>query len=121
MSKRKLSSSFRSLKKTAHGQGPYVDHHDVAYLKKHVHKLWEYVHDYRDRLQNLEILMDLSERLIVSLALHRLGMRLSELRRMIRQAEKEALAESEVHELEELFNKPARKPAHKKSHRKRKS
>jgi len=95
---------------------------ELRYLKRHIDKLWDIVSESDKVINNLEVHADLVQRLLVCLCLEKLGMRLSELRRYIRKAEKEAIADSEVFELEELFNLPARRPSRKglAKHRRRK-
>lgn len=88
---------------------PHDKNHEFLYLKKHVDKLWADANDAKKRLHDLEIHADLMERLVVALALQKMGMRLSELRHLIRVVEKEAIADSEVVQLEQLFNMPAKK------------
>ena len=92
---------------------------ELRYLKKHIDKLWEFAHDTSGRLHDLEVHADLMQRLVVALALEKIGTDLHELRRLIRQAEKEAIADSEVYQLEELFKMPPKKPSHNKLSKKK--
>ncbi|GEM_PF-3527790 len=92
---------------------------DLQYLRKHLDKLWEFANDANGRIHDLEVHADLMQRLVVALALEKIGTDLHELRRLIRQAEKEAIADSEVFQLEELFKMPPRKPSHNKLSKKK--
>ena len=92
---------------------------ELHYLKKHIDKLWEFANDANGRLHDLEVHADLMQRLVVALALEKIGTDLHELRRLIRRAEKEAIADSEVFQLEELFKMPTKKPSHNKLSRKK--
>jgi hypothetical protein len=76
---------------------------ELMYLKKHVDKLWEYSTQAGDRLQDLEIQVNLLTRLLTTLCLENMGIRLSALRKLIRRIEKEAVADSQVSELEKWF------------------
>ena len=93
---------------------------ETRYIKKHVDKLWEFATEASERIYDLEVHADLMQRLIVALAMEKIGTDLNELRRLIRQAEKEAIADSEVFQLEELFKMPAKKPTHSKFMKRRK-
>ena len=92
---------------------------DLQYLRKHLDKLWEFANDANGRIHDLEVHADLMQRLVVALALEKIGTDLHELRRLIRQAEKEAIADSEVFQLEELFKMPPTKPSHNKLSKKK--
>lgn len=78
-------------------------HESLDYIKKHVDKLWEYTADTKDRLQDLEIQVNLITRLLTALCLEVLRMKPKALRRMIKHIEEEAIADSQVMHLEELF------------------
>ena len=76
---------------------------ELDYIKKHLDKIWEYVAESSDRLQNLEVQMNLLGRLVTALAVEKLNMRLSALRRLIRRIEKETIEDSQIRHLEELY------------------
>ncbi len=81
---------------------------NLDYIKKHVDKLWEYATDAKDRLQDLEIQVNLITRLLTTLCLEVLRMKPKALRRMIKRVEEEAVADSQVMHLEELFRLESR-------------
>jgi hypothetical protein len=80
----------------------------VDYMKKHVDKLWDYSAEAKDRLHDLEVQVNLTTRLLTALCLEVLHMRPRALRRLIKQVEQEALADSQITHLEELFKLEAR-------------
>jgi len=85
-------------------------HEALEYNKKHVDKLWEYATEARERLQDLEIQVNLITRLVTTLCLDVLHIKPKMLRRLIKKVEEEAVADSEVMHLEELFKlEPKRK------------
>lgn len=84
-----------------------VLHEGMDYIRKHLDKLWEYATEGRERLQDLEIQVNLLTRLLTALALQTLKMKPKALRRMIKQVEEEAVADSQVKHLEELFRMEA--------------
>lgn len=102
------------------GYFPAHSDSESRYLKKHIDKLWDFATEASERIYDLEVHADLMQRLIVALAMEKIGTDLSELRRLIRQAEKEAIADSEVFQLEELFKMPSKKPTHNKLMRRKK-
>jgi len=90
-----LKSALRNLEKELPG--------DLTYLKTHVDKLWEHASRIDERVQDLEIQMNLVTRLLTTVCLEQFGMRLSVLRKMIRRVEKEAIDDSQIQELEKLY------------------
>lgn len=84
-------------------KGDKLLHENLEYTKKHLDKLWEYASEARERLQDLEIQVNLITRLLTSLCLDVLNIKPRALRRMIKRVEKEAIADSQVMHLEELF------------------
>lgn len=87
---------------------------EFEYLKKHVDKLWEQVQDASERLQDIEVHVNLLTRLLTALCVEKLGMRIGVLKRMIRKIEKEAIRDTQVHQLESLYKLPP--PSPKKHH-----
>jgi len=78
--------------------------HDVEYLKKHVDKLWEQAQDASERLQDIEVHMNLLTRLVTAICVEKLGMRIGVLKRMVKKIEKEVIRDSQIHHLESLYN-----------------
>ncbi|MBI4431177.1 MAG: hypothetical protein HY587_05650 [Candidatus Omnitrophica bacterium] len=108
----KRTAGINSIRAHLHRPSLRSAEGEVNYLKQHIDKLWEWFTEASERINDLEVHADLMQRLIVSLALEKIGTDLHELRRLIRQAEKEAIADSEVFQLEELFKMPSKGPTH---------
>lgn len=79
---------------------------ELDYLKKHLDKLWEHRQDASERLQDIEVHLNLLTRLLTALCVEKLGMRLGVLKRMIKKIEKEAIRDSQIHHLESLYKLP---------------
>jgi len=80
--------------------------HELNYLKKHLDKLWEQAQEASDRLQDVEVHLNLLTRLLTAVCVEKLGMRLGVLKRMIKKIEKEAIRDSQIHHLESLYQLP---------------
>ena len=76
---------------------------DFDYLKKHLDKIWEHVSVTNERLQNLEVQVNLLSRLVATLAVEKLGMKTFHLIRLIRRIEKEAITADQIQHLEDLY------------------
>lgn len=79
-------------------------HNEIEYLKKHVDKLWEHAQDASERLQDIEVHMNLLTRLLTAICVEKLGMRIGVLKRMVKKIEKEVIRDSQIHHLESLYN-----------------
>lgn len=64
------------------------------------------------RISDLEIQVNLLTRLLTTICLEQLGLRLSQFRRLIRRMEKEAEEDSEISHLESLFSLEPKNPTH---------
>ena len=102
-SKRKLKKSLRGPKEEQLQREDKRFQEELDYNKKHLDKLWEYATDAKDRLQDLEIQVNLITRLLTTLCLEVLNMRPKALRKLIKKVEEEAIADSQIMHLEELF------------------
>ena len=67
----------------------YALRSDIVYIKKHLDKLWERSQEAQERLQDMEVHVGLLTRLVTTLCVEKLGMRLGVLKRMIKRIEKE--------------------------------
>jgi len=81
------------------------------YTKQHLNKLWEIHNNHEERLNDMELQINLLTRLITTLCLEKLGYRLSEFRKLIRRTEKELADDSEIAHLESLFSLESRSDA----------
>lgn len=89
---------------------------ELDYLKKHVDKLWERAQEASERLQDIEIHVNLLTRLLTTICVEKMGMRIGVLKRLIKRIEKEAIRDSQIHHLESLYNLPHQPQPSKKSH-----
>ena len=78
----------------------------LDYFKKHLDKLWEEAQQSADRLQDIEVHVNLLTRLFTAVCIEKLGMRIGVLKRMIKKIEKEAIRDSQIHHLESLYKLP---------------
>jgi chromosome segregation ATPase len=83
--------------------------HRLDYMGKHLDKLWEHVSTTNERLQNLEIYVNILNRLVSTLCIEKMGIKLSALKKMLQHIENEAARDSQVNYLEELFRLDGRK------------
>ena len=95
MSRRKQKNVDESLTKA-----------ELDYLKKHLDKLWERAQDASERLQDVEIHVNLLTRLVTALCVEKLGMRIGVLKRLIKKIEKEVIRDTQIHHLESLYQLP---------------
>jgi hypothetical protein len=79
--------------------------HDLKYINKHLDKLWEHVAITNTRLYHLEAQVNLISRLITTLCIEKFGLKLKTFRRLVQRIEKEAIADSEIRDLQELFER----------------
>jgi hypothetical protein len=77
--------------------------HDVQYIHKHIDKLWEHVVVTNERIGNLEAQVNLLSRLVTTLCIEKLGIKLRSFKRLVCRLEQEAIADSEIRDLQELF------------------
>lgn len=78
-------------------------HTDLAHLKKQVQKLTEQALKSDERIQDLEIHVNLLTRLLTTLCVEKFGMRIGVLKRLIKRIEKEAIRDSQISHLEALY------------------
>ena len=79
---------------------------EFTHLKNHIEKLWEIAERQEDRLEDIEIHVNLLTRLLTTLCVEKLGMRIGVLKRLIKRIEKEAIRDSQIFHLESLYNLP---------------
>ncbi len=76
---------------------------EIRYIKKHLDKIWEHISNTNERLQDLEIQVNLLSRLIATLAVEKLDMKGFGLMKMIKRVEKQAIADDQIRLLENLY------------------
>ena len=83
-------------------------HSEIALLKKHIERLNEFSESAEERLQDIEIHVNLLTRLLTTLCIEKFGMRVGVLKRIIKRIEKEAIRDSQIMHLESLYNMPVK-------------
>lgn len=83
--------------------GSLAFHSDLAHLKKQVQKLTDQTTKADERIQDLEIHVNLLTRLLTTLCVEKFGMRIGVLKRLIKRIEKEAIRDSQISHLEALY------------------
>ncbi len=83
--------------------------HEVDYVRKHLDKIWEHVTVTNERLQDLEIQMNLLSRLLTIICIEKLGIKLKAFKQLVRRIEKETVADLQIHHLEELYRLEAKR------------
>ncbi len=75
----------------------------LDYMSKHLDKLWEQVTQANERLQELEIYMNIVSRLLTTVCIDKIGIKMGNLKLMLKKIQDEAIADSQVSYLEELY------------------
>lgn len=78
-------------------------HTDLAHIKKQAQKLTDQLAKSDERIQDLEIHVNLLTRLLTTLCVEKFGMRIGVLKRLIKRIEKEAIRDSQISHLEALY------------------
>jgi len=78
----------------------------VGHSAKEIEKLMHHVVRLQDRLEDVEIHVNLITRLISTLCVEKLGMRIGVLKRLLKRVEKEAIRDSQIVHLESIYNLP---------------
>jgi hypothetical protein len=81
-------------------------HNEVLNLKRTVQTMQEALDKTGEKLQDIEIHVNLLTRLLTTLCIEKFGMRIGVLKRMIKRIEKEAIRDSQILHLEELYKLP---------------
>lgn len=108
MAKRKSSYKAKSSEKKTGGSLKDVLslYAKLADLKKEMDEAAKMGARADDRLTDLEVHVNLLARLLTTLCIEKLGIRVGALRRLVRRVEKEAVRDSQIIELESLYNLP---------------
>lgn len=78
-------------------------HEEIAVLRKEILKISNENKGLQERVQDIEIHVNLLTRLLTTLCIEKFGMRVGVLKRMIRRIEKEAIRDSQILHLESLY------------------
>ena len=99
------SKKTRKMKKAADfsPENTLSFHNHVAALQKKITKLSEDLEKQDERMQDMEIHVNLLTRLLTTLCVEKMGMRIGVLKRLIKRIEKEAIRDSQISHLESLY------------------
>lgn len=100
---KKKSSGKKKKLDTNAAAGSLAFHTDLAYAKRLLQKLTEQGEKDQERIQDLEIHINLLTRLLTTLCVEKFGMRIGVLKRLIKRIEKEAIRDSQISHLEALY------------------
>ena len=101
MAKKSVKSQKRTPKSVS--ENPLPVYTEIAKLKKTIQDLGKDKESLESRAQELEIHMSLMIRLLTTLCIEKFGMRIGVLKRLIKQAEEEAIRDSQIVQLENWF------------------
>ncbi len=93
----------KDTKKSSSAENPLPVYTEIAKLKKAMQDLGKEKETLEVRTQELEIHMSLMIRLLTTLCIEKFGMRVGVLKRLIKQAEEEAIRDSQIIQLENWF------------------
>lgn len=87
--------------------GSILDYHtELLHMKRNLQRLAESSAKAEERLQDMEIHVNLLTRLLTALCVEKLGIRVGVLKRLIKRIESEAIRDSQILHLEELYKLP---------------
>lgn len=105
--KKRKSKSSKSRKAAQPESGYSLSlHAEIANLQKQIEKLNQFSVSAEERLQDIEIHVNLLTRLLTTLCVEKFGMRVGVLKRIIKRIEKEAIRDSQIMHLESLYKMP---------------
>ena len=99
----KKSVKAKGSKKKSSFDNPLPVYTEIAKLKKVIQDMEKDKEGLETRTQELEIHMSLMIRLLTTLCIEKFGMRVGVLKRLIKQAEQEAIRDSQIIQLENWF------------------
>jgi hypothetical protein len=97
------SKNLEKPGQTAEPQDAVTFHTEMAQVREQISKLTEAAAQSEERLQDLEIHVNLLTRLLTTLCIEKFGMRIGVLKRMIKRIETEAIRDSQILHLENLY------------------
>jgi len=79
---------------------------EFAQLKRKLDKTSEQAEHLANRLEDAEIHINLLTRFVTTICIEKIGMRIGVLKRLLKRIENEAVRDSQIHQLESLYNLP---------------
>ncbi|MDP3921575.1 MAG: hypothetical protein Q8R76_12320 [Candidatus Omnitrophota bacterium] len=83
-------------------------HEYLTKIQEEIDRLTDLSDKSEERLQDIEIHINLLTRLITTLCVEKFGMRVGVLKRLIKRVEKEAIRDSQILHLESIYSLPVR-------------
>ncbi len=81
-------------------------HSKVTDLFKQIEKMDKLTENFEERIQDIEVHVNLLTRLLTTLCIEKFGMRVGVLKRLIKRIEKEVIRDSQILHLEALYKLP---------------
>lgn len=109
MKRKKASRNSKKAKKSSLIQSAEQSFElisELTKLKKQVQEMDAQRTESEERLQDIEIHINLITRLLTTLCVEKFGMRIGVLKRMIKRIEKETIRDSQILHLEEIYKLP---------------
>ncbi len=111
MKKRAKSQKKKLLsKKTAVQEDTLPLYSHLSQFRKDMEQIRELLNKMDERTSDLEIHVNLLTRLLTTLCIEKLGMRVGVLKRLLKRIENEAVRDSQILHLESLYNLPSQTP-----------
>ncbi len=92
--------------KAAQAEDPLSLYTELTQLKRKLDKTSEQVDNLAGRLEDAEIHINLLTRFVTTICIEKIGMRVGVLKRLLKRVESEAVRDSQIHQLESLYNLP---------------
>lgn len=83
--------------------------HEIQQMKSQLADMADFAERTEERLQDIEIHVNLLTRLLTTLCIEKFGMRIGVLKRLIKRIEREAIRDSQIMQLENLYQLPPKK------------
>jgi len=107
MAKKKGAGKNRSIRKKENSLKEALSlYSKLADLKRQIDSISEEKNKSEDRIADLEVHVNLLTRLLTTLCIEKLGLRIGVLKRLVRRVEQEAVRDSQILELESLYKLP---------------
>jgi len=106
-SRKKTDSKSRKVKPPESIADALSMHEEIVRLNKALEKSDDSIESLEERVQDIEIHMNLLTRLLTTLCIEKFGMRIGVLKRLIKRIEKEAIRDSQILHLESLYSLPS--------------
>lgn len=104
--KRHRKKKSRRIVHSPHAERTVALYTQQHSLKRQMDEVFKHIQQLQERLEDSEIHINLLTRLITTLCVEKMGMRVGVLKRLLKRIEKEAIRDSQILHLESLYNLP---------------